>query len=118
MTDANTSESHLIDGNYAVDFNVSALLETTRMMPVMRGSISEIVCPAGHEAFRIARHAGAAHFWPHVVNPAGGGFTDFARQRRATNTDASHAALVAGNVFGWNKRKLLVVFSGKSRPLG
>ncbi|MCE3543628.1 hypothetical protein LXJ56_25950, partial [Escherichia coli] len=88
------------------------------MRHMSRGPNSEIVGLARHEAFRIARHAGAAHFGPHVVNSASGGLADFTSQRGATDTDTSHAAFITGNIFGWNKRKLRVIFRGKSRPLG
>lgn len=63
---------------------------------------------AGHGAGVVARLAVAADFGPDVVNSAGGGLADFARQRRATIPVTTHAREVGGYQLYRDQRQRVV----------
>ena len=72
---------------------------------------------AGHQAFVVARHAGAADDRPHGVDPAADMDAELSLKRRTAIVLAAHAAEICGDILGGNPCQFLVRFQRKSRPL-
>src|SRR4051794_8674730 len=70
-----------------------------------------------HRTFRIAGHAGPAHFWPHRVNPARCRYPYPPRQGRAALAVAAHSGELLIDELLWDPLERGIVLGGEARPI-
>ena len=72
---------------------------------------------AGHQAFVVARHAGAADDRPHRIDLAADMDAELAVECRTAIVLAAHAAEIGGHIVGRNPVQFLVRLQRKARPV-
>jgi hypothetical protein len=78
---------------------------------------SKIEVPTGHLAAVVSRQAGSANIGPQGVDCACGRDAHVPHKGRAAIAAASHASVIAIDIFRWDSSEIGIAFQRKARPL-